>query len=101
MKPALLVVGLSLLLLACSKSGPCGGNDLLVDIPGNHGHTKRIGAAALGRRTGSYKLEGGSHEHSLRLDEATLAKLASGDSVTLRSSSQNGHVHALSLTCER
>ena len=101
MSRKLVVALLVLLHPACSKSGVCHGKDLLVEISGNHDHNERIVAAALARGAGNYKLEGGSHEHTLRLSEATIAKLETGDRVELRSSSQNGHLHELRLSCEK
>jgi hypothetical protein len=88
-----------LIALACSKPGPCAGKDLLVEVSGNHAHTERVPADEMKRGAGSYKLEGGSHEHNLRLNDATLARLRGGEAVELRSSGQNGHVHALRLRC--
>jgi hypothetical protein len=92
---SVLAVGVS----SCRKGGVCGGHDLLLEISGNHGHLGRLSAAELVRGAGSYRLEGGSHEHSVRLSDDTIAALKAGRAVDVRSSSQNGHVHALRLRC--
>lgn len=91
----------SLSLSACQKSGTCAGKDLLVEVSGNHEHAQRIAAADLRSGVRAHRLVGGSHEHVLRLSDAELGDLAAGKSVDRRSSSMNGHVHALRLTCER
>jgi hypothetical protein len=103
MKPVLLLCLLfaSIPLSGCRKSGTCAGKDLLVEVSGNHEHAERISAAELERGARAYRLEGGSHEHALRLSEADLSQLAAGKSVERRSSSMNGHVHQLRLSCER
>jgi len=86
---------------ACKKSGTCAGKDLLVEVSGNHGHAERIPASELERGAHVHRLEGGSHEHALRLSDADLTELASGIAVERRSSSSNGHVHELRIRCER
>jgi hypothetical protein len=103
MKPVLLLSLLfaSISLNGCRKSGTCAGKDLLVEVSGNHGHAERIPASELERGARAYRLEGGSHEHAFRLSEAELGQLTAGKSVERRSSSMNGHVHQLRLSCER
>lgn len=92
---------LALATVGCQKSGTCAGKDLLVEISGNHGHAERIPAAVLEPGKRVFRLEGGSHDHSVRLSEAELKDLSEGKSVERRSSSMNAHVHELRLTCER
>jgi hypothetical protein len=91
----------SIPLSGCRKSGTCAGKDLLVEVSGNHEHAERIPASALESGPRAHRLGGGSHEHALRLSEAELTELAAGKSVERRSSSMNGHVHQLRLSCER
>jgi hypothetical protein len=99
--------GLCLFLLAaaitsgCAAPGICDGKDLLVEVSGGHGHAERIEKKALTQGPGRYRLEGGSHEHGFRLTNADLVKLKAGESVELRSTSMNAHVHELRLKCER
>lgn len=88
-------------LAGCGKPGVCGDQDLALEISGNHGHAERIEKKALTLGPGRYKLEGGSHEHAFRLSEADVAKLRAGESVELRSTSMNAHVHELRLSCAR
>lgn len=96
-----LAAAFALAATACKKGGVCGGNELLVEVSGNHGHDIRIPAGSLERGAGLFRLEGGSHDHAFRLDEAALASLKAGTSVETRTSSSNGHVHAVRLTCAR
>jgi len=96
-----LAAAIALAATACKKGGVCGGNELLVDPSGNHGHGTRVPAHSLERGAGLFRLEGGSHDHAFRLDEAALAELKSGASVETRTSSSNGHVHAVRLKCAR
>jgi hypothetical protein len=44
---------------------------------------------------------GDSHEHGFRLSESDVAKLSAGETLELRSTSMNAHVHELRATCER
>ncbi len=85
----------------CGKPGICGDKDLTVEISGNHGHAERIEKKALELGPKRYKLEGGSHDHTFRLGEAEIAKLRAGESVELRSTSMNAHVHELRVTCAK
>ncbi|HEX6765200.1 MAG TPA: hypothetical protein VF103_06970 [Polyangiaceae bacterium] len=96
--PALLA---ALGLASCEKSGVCGGHELLVEVSGNHGHVERIEKKALAKGAGRYALDGGSHEHGFRLTDADVAKLAAGETLELRSTSMNAHLHELRLKCAR
>jgi len=86
---------------ACETAGVCDGKDLLVEVSGNHGHAARVEKKALTRGPGRYVVEGGSHEHGFRLTDADIAKLKAGESVEMRSTSMNAHVHELRLKCVR
>jgi len=94
-----LVAAIALAATACKKGGVCGGKELLVVTSGNHGHDTRIPARSLQRGAGLFRLEGGSHDHAFRLDEAASAELEAGASVETRTTSSNGHVHAVRLKC--
>ncbi|HVR20995.1 MAG TPA: hypothetical protein VMS65_14890 [Polyangiaceae bacterium] len=97
----LVVVALLILASGCEKSGICAGKPLALEISGNHGHEERIAASELEKRPGRYAIAGGTHEHGFRLSEADLAKLRTGGSLELRSTSMNAHVHALRIECAR
>ena len=86
---------------ACDEPGFCGGKPLLVEVSGNHGHAERVEPKALAKGPGRYVLEGGSHEHAFRLAEADLAKLKAGETLELRSTSMNAHLHELRVKCEK
>lgn len=92
---------LAVWLLGCEKPGVCGSKDLRVEVGGNHGHAERIERAALEKGAGNYRIGGDSHEHGFRLQAADVERLKAGDSVDVRSTSMNGHVHPLRLSCER
>jgi hypothetical protein len=97
----------SLLLVAlssasgCQKPGVCDGKELSIEISGNHGHTERVAKDALAKGAGRFVVEGGSHEHGFRLTDADVVRLKAGESVELRSTSMNAHVHELRLKCAR
>ena len=86
---------------ACEKPGICGKKDLMVEVSGNHGHAERVERKALEKGVGRFAIAGDSHEHGFRLTDADLAKLRAGESVALRSTSMNAHVHELRVTCAR
>jgi hypothetical protein len=86
---------------ACEKPGVCAGKDLLVEVSGNHGHAKRVEAKALQKGAGRFAIGDESHEHGFRLTDADLAKLRAGESIALRSTSMNAHVHELGVKCAR
>jgi hypothetical protein len=95
----LAMLGLAVAAASCDKSGICGGKDLLVSISGNHGHAERIEKSALEKGAGRFKIEGGSHEHGFRLTDADVSKLRAGETLALRSTSMNAHVHELEVKC--
>lgn len=93
---------LALVVLAgCEKPGVCDGKDLALTISGNHGHDERIEKKALSKGPGLYKIQGGSHEHGFRLSEADLGRLKVGESIELRSTSTNAHVHEVRVSCAK
>jgi hypothetical protein len=87
--------------ISCEKPGICAGKDLLVEVSGNHGHAERVEAKALQKGAGRFAIGDDSHEHGFRLTDADLAKLRTGESVALRSTSMNAHVHELRAKCAR
>ena len=86
---------------ACEKSGICAGKELLVEVSGNHGHAERVEPKALEKGAGRFAIAGDSHEHGFRLKNDDLEKLHAGESLALRSTSMNAHVHELRLRCAR
>ena len=85
----------------CEKPGVCDGKDLTLAISGNHGHDERIEKKALAKGPGLYKIPGDSHDHGFRLSEADLGRLKSGESIELRSTSMNAHVHEIRVSCAK
>lgn len=98
-------VSFAIVLLAglggCEEPGVCDGKELALTISGNHGHDERIEKKALTQGPGRYKIQGGSHEHGFRLTEADVGRLKAGDSIVLRSTSMNAHVHELRVSCAK
>ena len=88
-------------LVGCETPGVCDGKALTLTISGNHGHDERIEKKALTRGPGRYTIQGGSHEHGFRLTEADVGRLKAGQSIELRSTSMNAHVHELRVSCAR
>jgi hypothetical protein len=86
---------------ACEKPGICAGKDLLVEVSGNHGHAERVERKALEKGAGRFVVAGDSHEHGFRLKDTDLEKLHAGESLALRSTSMNAHVHELRVRCAR
>jgi hypothetical protein len=86
---------------ACEKPGICAGKELLVEVSGNHGHTERVERKALEKGAGRFVIAGDSHEHGFQLKDDDLEKLHVGESLALRSTSMNAHVHELRVRCAR
>jgi hypothetical protein len=83
--------------LGCSKKSSC---QPLVEISGNHGHSLAMPDDAADKGGDHvYALKGGSHQHAVGVRDAELKKLKAGESVELRSTSVNSHLHALKVTC--
>ena len=70
-------------------------------IAGNHGHELTVDAADLdGTMTKVYDIRGSAgHTHSVTLTVANLQSLKSGTAVTVTSSDEPGHSHAISISC--
>jgi hypothetical protein len=94
-------LALAVALGGCEAPGICDGKELKLAISGNHGHEERIEKKALAQGPGRYTIQGGSHEHGFRLSEADVGRLKAGESVELRTTSMNAHVHELRLSCMR
>ena len=93
-------LALAIVLGGCEEPSVCDGK-LALAISGNHGHDEPIEKKALTRGPGRYKIQGGSHEHGFRLSEADIGRLKAGESIELRSTSMNAHVHELRVKCAR
>ena len=70
-------------------------------ISGNHGHTLTIDEADLTSTTDkTYNIMGSaSHSHTVTFTAAQLSMLKSGQSVTVTSSTTEGHTHNVTATC--
>lgn len=92
---------LVVLAVGCQKKSACLKNGVVVDIAGNHGHEASISAEPIQRGIGGvYPLRGGTHEHAMMLTDADMKALQDGKPVTTRSTSVDGHVHEIRVTCK-
>lgn len=76
--------------------GACGAS-----IATNHGHSITVTKAeAMAGAAKTYNIQGGSdHTHSVAITAAQFAMLAAGDPVTIMSSQDAAHAHAVTITC--
>lgn len=103
---ALASLSLAPLTVGCDKGASatdskCVQNGTLVELSGNHGHTVDIPADGVKRGIGgTYAVKGGDHEHAIALKDEDMKKLQAGQPVTTRTTSVNGHVHEVSISCK-
>jgi hypothetical protein len=78
---------------SCGSSGTA--------IAGNHGHTLSIARADLDATTNqTYNITGtANHPHTVTLTPAQLQSLKAGQSVTVTSSTDASHEHAVTVSC--
>ena len=100
-----------LVLQACGGGGSSGGNNNGAGpsscssegaaITANHGHSLSIAAADLDSTTArTYSIQGAAgHAHSITLSPAQLASLKAGGTVTVTSTTDFAHEHAVTVTC--
>jgi predicted esterase len=71
------------------------------DILGNHGHVLTIPQSDLDLTTAkTYDIHGtANHTHSVTFSAAQLAQLKAGTTVTVTSTTAEGHEHQVSVTC--
>jgi hypothetical protein len=77
----------------------CGSSD--AQISGNHGHTLAIASADLDSMVDkTYSIFGAAgHDHSVTFTPAQLAQLKAKQPVTVTSTTNIGHTHAVTATC--
>jgi hypothetical protein len=75
----------------------CGATAIL----GNHGHSLTIPTADLDSTTDkTYGIQGqSSHPHTVTLTPAQLAQIKAGTAVTVSSSEDASHTHAVTVNC--
>ena len=98
------VVGVAALAVGCDKGeGAAGtkcGNGAQAELTGNHGHAVEISADQIKRGMGGgLGVKGGDHEHAIMLKDEDMKKLQAGEKVSTRTSSVNGHMHEVTITC--
>ncbi len=87
------------LMPSCSKKNAC--HEVVAEISGNHGHALALTGDDVGRgKSGDYALKGGTHEHVVNIGDDEMKKLGAGEPIERRSSSVNGHMHAITLSCK-
>lgn len=91
---------------ASSTNGAASASDDLVEcaapvISRNHGHSLVVTAEDVAAGVAkTYDIQGAaSHAHSVTLRAADFAKLATGGSITVASTTDFGHSHGVTVTC--
>jgi hypothetical protein len=85
----------------CSRKSKSNCVTLGVEVAGSHPHSSDVPADHLKRGVGAtYPLRDGDHEHVFVLSDSNMQTLQLGQSVTTRSSSVNGHVHEVKVSCK-
>ena len=76
-------------------------SDTQTQISSNHNHAVTIPAAdVLAGKMKTYNIKGGSgHPHEITLTAANFGTLASGSSVTVKSTKVSGHTHDVKVDC--
>jgi hypothetical protein len=104
---SLVMAGLALVAPGCDKGGgggtesKCVTSGTAAEISGNHGHAIDIPSDAVKRGLGgTYAVKGGDHEHAVALTDADMKNLQAGQPATTRTSSVNGHVHEVKISCK-
>ncbi len=88
-----------------SGGGTSGGNCLDnggdASIAANHGHSMSVSAADVAAgKDKTYDIQGSAaHDHTVALTAAHFATLAENKSVSVTSSTTNGHSHSVTVTC--
>lgn len=111
---AALILIPSISLLGCSSSsddneenqGPgktanCLDNGTTSSIGSNHGHAITVSKADVEAGTEkTYTIQGTSgHNHSVTLSSANFTSLKSNTAISVNSTNDDGHTHAISISC--
>jgi len=82
-------------------SGDCGAYGADSSIADNHGHTLTVSADDVNAGTEkTYSIQGGAtHNHSVTVTADLFASLQKNESVTATSSTGDGHMHGVTITC--
>lgn len=92
---------LALALAGCQKKSDCVKNGVVVEIAGNHGHEVAIPTQHVEQGVGGmYPIKGGTHEHAMSLTDDNMKALKEGQPVTTRTTTVQGHVHEISVSCK-
>ena len=103
-------------LIGCSSSDDGSGNPDIDSLPvqgnclmngttnaigGNHGHILMVSAGDVNAGVvKTYSIMGsGSHDHSLTISAANFDSLKTNQSITVSSSNDDGHSHAVTVAC--
>lgn len=84
-----------------SPSGNCLQNGTNSLIRENHGHTLMVSAADISAGTQkTYNIKGSAdHQHDITLTLADFNSLSSNTSITKNSTSGDGHLHSVTVSC--
>lgn len=94
-----LALAFALALPACSHRGHCA--QISVEVSGDHAHSAKVSADKIRRGVGgTYVVHGADHDHLFVLKDEDAQKLERGESVSVRTTSTNAHVHQVTLRCK-
>ena len=104
------LAGLAVLSAACGDDGggvsvdaaepSCLTNGTSVVITGNHGHVLMVTVADIQAAADlTYDIGGGDHTHSVTLTQQHFRLLASNQPVMVRSTTDLGHSHPITVRC--
>jgi len=84
-----------------NANADCLGNGTAVSIGSNHGHSLAVSTADVQSGTAkTYSIQGTSgHDHTVSLTAANFTTLQSNASISVTSSSDDGHTHSVQVSC--
>ena len=84
-----------------TPSGNCIDNGTNSSISANHGHNLTVSKADVQAGTAkTYSIQGSSsHDHTVTLTATNFSSLQSNNSITVGSTSGDGHTHSVTVSC--
>ncbi|RSC93048.1 hypothetical protein [Tenacibaculum singaporense] len=84
-----------------TPSGNCINNGTNSAISANHGHSLSVSKEEVQAGTEkTYSIQGSSsHDHTVTLTAANFSSLQSNNSITVSSTSGDGHTHSVTVSC--
>lgn len=96
-----LVLAVALVATGCSRKSACLTKGTAVRIAGGDDHTASISPEQLEQgTTGPFVVHGADHDHAFLLKQEEVQKLRRGEAVTTRTTSNNAHLHEVTVRCK-